>query len=182
MAIQHRRGADKDFDPQKMLPGEFAVTIDGTRKVYVAFAAGDVEELSTEETDTSLTKEGKAADAKATGEKIEQIKTDIYGNASIDDKLDILTENFNFTSGGYYDETNTLYSSGSTSYSQLVDISLYDEVSVIAGGDFWITFFDEASNFVTGKHIQDSVSLKKYTLDVSNYAYVRVSLFVNAKT
>ena len=77
MAIQHRRGADKDFDPQKVLPGEFAVTTDGTRKVYVAFAAGDVKELSTEETDTSLTKEGKAADAKATGEKINELKDDL---------------------------------------------------------------------------------------------------------
>lgn len=49
MAIQHRRGAYKDFDAGKMLPGELAVTTDGTRKVYAAFAAGDVKELASEE-------------------------------------------------------------------------------------------------------------------------------------
>lgn len=46
MAIQHRRGVDSDFDPSKMLPGEIAVTTDGTRKVYVCFAAGDVKEIT----------------------------------------------------------------------------------------------------------------------------------------
>lgn len=49
MAIQMRRGAIKDFDKNKMLPGEFAVTTDGTRKVYAAFSAGDVKELAAKE-------------------------------------------------------------------------------------------------------------------------------------
>lgn len=49
MAIQHRRGADVDFKAEKMLPGEIAVTIDGTRKVYAAFAPGDVKELASKE-------------------------------------------------------------------------------------------------------------------------------------
>lgn len=50
MAIQQRRGAKADFDATKMLPGELAVTTDGSRKVYVAFAPGDAKELaSTEE-------------------------------------------------------------------------------------------------------------------------------------
>lgn len=102
MAITHRKGADKDFDPQKMLPGEIAITTDGTRKVYAAFSAGDVKELASKEdvdqsitdgleaieeasnkaienigtgVDISLTEEGKAADAKATGEKIEKVKS-----------------------------------------------------------------------------------------------------------
>ena len=46
MAIQQRRGADADFDSNKMLPGEFAVTTDGTRKAYAAFAPGDVREIA----------------------------------------------------------------------------------------------------------------------------------------
>lgn len=46
MAIQNRRGADADFDSHKMLPGEFAVTTDGTRKAYAAFAPGDVREIA----------------------------------------------------------------------------------------------------------------------------------------
>lgn len=46
MAIQVRRGANADFDSSKMLPGEFAVTTDGSRKAYVAFKANDVKEIS----------------------------------------------------------------------------------------------------------------------------------------
>lgn len=45
MAIQKRRGKLSEFDPHKLLPGESAVTIDGTRKFYVAFAADDVREV-----------------------------------------------------------------------------------------------------------------------------------------
>lgn len=49
MAIQMRRGAKKDFDPEKMLPAEMAITTDGTRKVYAAFAPGDYKELVSKE-------------------------------------------------------------------------------------------------------------------------------------
>lgn len=45
MAIQHRRGQDKDFDIDKMLPGEIAITTDGTRKIYVCFSVGDIQNL-----------------------------------------------------------------------------------------------------------------------------------------
>lgn len=45
MAIQNRRGSDKDFNPDKMVPAEIAITTDGTRKIYVCFSAGDVIEL-----------------------------------------------------------------------------------------------------------------------------------------
>ena len=46
MAIQNRRGADADFDSHKMLPGELAVTTDGSRKVYATFAPGDSREVA----------------------------------------------------------------------------------------------------------------------------------------
>ena len=49
MAIQVRRGANANFDKSKMLPGEFAVTTDGTRKVYAAFASNDVKELASKD-------------------------------------------------------------------------------------------------------------------------------------
>ena len=102
--IQHRRGAAKDFDASKMLPGELAVTTDGSRKVYAAFAPGDVKELASKEeveqaitegvaaieekerqalnnfgtgVDSSLTEYGKAADAAATGKAIDELKGDI---------------------------------------------------------------------------------------------------------
>ena len=60
MAIQNRRGTSKDFDASKMLPGEFAVTTDGSRKAYVAFQANDVKELAFKE------------DIKVTAEKIKE--------------------------------------------------------------------------------------------------------------
>lgn len=60
MAIQNRRGTSKDFDASKMLPGEFAVTTDGSRKAYVAFKANDVKELEFKE------------DIKVTAEKIKE--------------------------------------------------------------------------------------------------------------
>lgn len=55
MAIQNRRGTYDKFDPQKMLPGEWAVVISGDanaldgRTVYMCFAAGDVKRMATYE-------------------------------------------------------------------------------------------------------------------------------------
>lgn len=53
MAIQNRRGAYRDFDPTKMVEGEWAVVKDGDpnsdrgRGVYMAFGSGIVERLLT---------------------------------------------------------------------------------------------------------------------------------------
>lgn len=52
MAIQMRRGQLADFDANKMLPGEFAVTIDEAvenQKVFICFSAGTVKTLATRE-------------------------------------------------------------------------------------------------------------------------------------
>ncbi len=52
MAIQTRRGFYKDFDPYKMLPGEFAVSVDpSTEKqvVWICFAAGVTKRMGTYE-------------------------------------------------------------------------------------------------------------------------------------
>lgn len=48
MAIQHRRGNERDFDPNKLLPGEWAVFLD-TQKVWMCFAPGIVKRLGTYE-------------------------------------------------------------------------------------------------------------------------------------
>ena len=51
MAIQMRRGAYTDFDPTKMLPGEYAVVLsddpDGTDgyAIYMCYASGTVKRL-----------------------------------------------------------------------------------------------------------------------------------------
>ena len=55
MAIQNRRGAYADFDPTKMVAGEFAVVqtgdpnADDGKAVYMAFSAGSVKRLATYE-------------------------------------------------------------------------------------------------------------------------------------
>lgn len=52
MAIQMRRGLKKDFDPAKMLPGEWAVAIDPETEnqiVWMCFAAGIVKRMGTYE-------------------------------------------------------------------------------------------------------------------------------------
>lgn len=52
MAIQMRRGLKKDFDPYKMLPGEWAVSIDTQTQnqiVWMCFAAGVVKRMGTYE-------------------------------------------------------------------------------------------------------------------------------------
>lgn len=55
MAIQMRRGAFKDFDSRKMLPGEIAVILEGDpdtedgRSIYVCFAPGIVKRFSSYE-------------------------------------------------------------------------------------------------------------------------------------
>ena len=61
MAIQMRRGLSADFDPTKMLAGEWAVTIDPDTQhqiVYMCFGAGIVKRMGTlEDFETWLTKE-----------------------------------------------------------------------------------------------------------------------------
>lgn len=53
MAIVHRQGDYPNFDPTKMLPGEWAVVLSGDpditdgRAVYICFAAGDVKRMAT---------------------------------------------------------------------------------------------------------------------------------------
>ena len=52
MAIQMRRGLLADFDASKMLPGEFAVTIDEVaenQQVFMCFSAGAFKTLATRE-------------------------------------------------------------------------------------------------------------------------------------
>lgn len=46
MAIQHRRGLKVDFDPNKMLPGEFAYALD-TAELFYCYSTGNVKKLAT---------------------------------------------------------------------------------------------------------------------------------------
>lgn len=48
MAIRVRQGNEKDFDPYKLLPGEWAVSLD-KKYVYMCFSAGEVRRMATYE-------------------------------------------------------------------------------------------------------------------------------------
>lgn len=55
MAIQHRRGQFPQFDPTRLLPGEWAIVLSGDpstsdgRAAYICFAAGSVKRVATYE-------------------------------------------------------------------------------------------------------------------------------------
>ena len=59
MAIQNRRGIYQDFDPEKLLPGEWAVVVGGDEKstdgtsVYMCMGVGNVKRMATYEDMTS---------------------------------------------------------------------------------------------------------------------------------
>ena len=78
MAIQSRRGAYGDFDPNKMLPGEWASVLkddpkaqDG-KSVYMCFAAGDVKRMATYEDMKDNIK-------KATGDVVKEVTEEYAG-------------------------------------------------------------------------------------------------------
>ena len=73
MAIQNRRGKFTEFDPSRMVPGEWAVVLDEDpsakdgRSVYICFAAGSVKRMSTHEDmveNVAATIEGSITDIK----------------------------------------------------------------------------------------------------------------------
>lgn len=86
MAIQNRRGAYVDFDPTKMVAGEFAVVQSGDentddgKALYLALETGAVKRIPFAEeleVDDTLTEAGVAADAKKTGDEITALRDDL---------------------------------------------------------------------------------------------------------
>lgn len=65
MAIQMRRGNQADFNPAKMLPGEWAISLDA-EKIYMCYAPGRVVEVGSA---SSLLPYIQEAEAWAVGEK-----------------------------------------------------------------------------------------------------------------
>jgi len=94
MAIQMRRGQLKDFDANKMLPGEFAVTIDEApenQKVFICFSAGTFKTLATrEDFEQDLANIKQAIEdareaSKTANEAIDKANQIIAGKVGIDD-------------------------------------------------------------------------------------------------
>lgn len=94
MAIQMRRGQLKDFNANKMLPGEFAVTIDEApenQKVFICFSAGTFKTLATrEDFEQDLSNIQQAIEdareaSKTANEAIDKANQIIAGKVGIDD-------------------------------------------------------------------------------------------------
>lgn len=127
MAIQHRRGADKDFQPSKMLPAEIAITTDGTRKVYAAFAAGDVKELASKEDIQNIVDEFKSntEDISKLYEENVELKSDLSNLGDSVSDISFLEQSENIYNG-IYDSDKGLNNQG-----ELVDLQDYSTTDFI---------------------------------------------------
>lgn len=95
MAIQMRRGLRKDFDPNKMLPGEWAVSIDSNTSnqiVWMCFAAGVCKRMGTYEDFQSQISEITEDIRDYYVSDLDKIKEDIelIANTVLSDKEEIL--------------------------------------------------------------------------------------------
>lgn len=84
MAIQNRRGVYKNFDPSKLLPGEWAIVLSGDpdardgKAAYICFAAGDVKQIATvEDMNEIISSQVKDAKSLISAEVVEQVTGDI---------------------------------------------------------------------------------------------------------
>lgn len=108
MAIQNRRGTYADFDPQKLVPGEWAVVQSGDpnstrgKSVYMAFNVGDVERMATYED---------------MQENIVSATTDVQEQFA--DELTQTIADANSTIADIQDDADTLIANTSTTVSQL---------------------------------------------------------------
>ena len=108
MAIQNRRGTYADFDPQKLVPGEWAVVQSGDpnstrgKSVYMAFNVGDVERMATYED---------------MQENIVSATTDVQEQFA--DELTQTIADANSTMADIQDDADTLIANTSTTVSQL---------------------------------------------------------------
>ena len=83
MAIQHRRGPYSQFDPTRLMPGEWAVVLTGDpatvggKAVYMCFAAGDVKRMATFDDFSQLVEDSLAQMEGDLDDKAEQIEADL---------------------------------------------------------------------------------------------------------
>lgn len=209
--MQMRRGLEADFDPSKMLPGEFAVSTD-TRIVRICLAPGIVKDIaSTEEVkyailkglidiknaeenaleniadglDKTLSVEGKAAEAKTTGEKISHLSSEI---AELNGDLDILEEiapyfaekdkesNFKWVNGKYVDPSSgTLAENISYSYTDFISVIPNKSYSFIGKANIYGAYYDDNKNWVDSIMYQGT-GIVNITIKIpENAKYLRLS-------
>lgn len=95
MAIQVRRGNEVDFDPSKMLPGEWAVSLD-TKYVRMCFSPGVCLRMATYEAFEADMAEIQAilAEAKTIQEAVAKIQTEINDTAVVVEDYSILAQSY----------------------------------------------------------------------------------------
>lgn len=133
MAIQTRRGLKKDFDVNKLLPGELATPLD-TKELYAAFAPGDVKRIATYEDMVS---------------NIEQVTEDI--RAEYLEDIETATANAN-TSGQLAGE-NAIKAEQATQQAQ----SIVQSAAPIINTNLQATYSDKATG-LTGTSIQSAIA------------------------
>lgn len=105
MAIQVRRGKEADFDPSKMLPGEWAVSLD-TRYVRMCFAPGIVLRMATYEAFEADSQkfikqmENILSETNTVKQAVERMQNEIEGAV-------VEVENYVKSAKGYLEESNT---------------------------------------------------------------------------
>lgn len=95
MVIQVRRGNEVDFDPNKMLPGEWAVSLD-TRYVRMCFSPGIVLRMATYEAFEADMAEIQSimAEARTIEEAVARIQTEINDTAVVVEDYAILSKSY----------------------------------------------------------------------------------------
>lgn len=135
MAIQDRRGPESQLDKSKLLPGENATTLD-TKKIFHAFAPGDVHQMATiEEMHTA----------------IEQVTEDIREDFT--EQVEEATDNANTAAGYANTQGDYVKDQGDYAYAKGQEAqAIVDSAAPIINTDLQATYADKGT--MTGPSVQ----------------------------
>lgn len=174
MAIQSRRGAYGDFDPNKMLPGEWASVLkddpkaqDG-KSVYMCFAAGDVKRMATYEDMKDNIKE-------ATGDVVQEVTEEYAGEIKAATKA---ANDAAYAAESATDVANTATGSANTAASSATAAAkAANDAAKNVKNDFYGAYADFPETGEENKMYIDTSSNpnKIYTWDSASASYKLVS-------
>lgn len=130
MAIQVRRGNEADFDPSKMLPGEWAISTDA-RYVRMCFVPGIVLRMATYESFEADM--AKVREILSTCQSIEEVVTRIA--SEVNANTEIVVENTELSK--QYMEQAKIYAENASAVSG-VEIATQDRAGLVKGGENYI--------------------------------------------
>lgn len=118
--------------------------------------------------DTTLSVDGKAADAKATGDAVSQLKEDLDNTLKI---------NFNEVAGAYLSGTGNVWPHDSYNYADYVKVKNFYSVYVYAssGSGCNYEFYDENKAFLSGGATPDNNNALTEIIVPENAVYFRIS-------